>query len=79
MLFEVSMMNLILRISKEIKCKKSVGTRNILDELHSSDIQGDQMEGENHVSQSIIDELHSSYIHGDEMEGESRVTRSIID
>ena len=35
-------------------------TQSIIDELHSSDIQGDQMEGESGVTQSIIDELHSS-------------------
>ena len=34
-------------------------TRSIIDEVHSSDIQGDQMGGENDDSQSIIDELHS--------------------
>ena len=37
-------------------------TRRIIDELHSSDIQGDQMEGESGVIRSIIDELHSSDI-----------------
>ena len=30
-------------------------TQSIIDELHSSDIQGDQMEGESGVSRSIID------------------------
>ena len=30
-------------------------TRSIIDELHSSEIQGDQMEGESGVTQSIID------------------------
>ena len=34
-------------------------TRSIIDELHSSDIQGDQMEGEGGASRSIIDEHHS--------------------
>ena len=34
-------------------------TLSIMDELHSSDIQGDQMEGESGVTRSIIDELHS--------------------
>ena len=34
-------------------------TRSIIDELHSSDIQRDQMEGSSGVSRSIIDELHS--------------------
>ena len=39
-------------------------TRSIIDELHYSDIQGDQMEGESAVIQNIIDELHSSDIKG---------------
>ena len=34
-------------------------TRSIIDELHSSYIQGDQMEGESGVTRSIIDEIHS--------------------
>ena len=33
--------------------------RSIIDELHSLDIQGDQMEGEGGVSPNISDELHS--------------------
>ena len=33
--------------------------RIIIGELHSSDIQGDQMVDENIVTRSIIDELHS--------------------
>ena len=37
----------------------SGGTRSIIDELHSSDNQRDQMEGESGVNGSIIDELHS--------------------
>ena len=37
-------------------------TRSIIYELHSSDIQRDQMEGESGVTLSIIDELHSSDI-----------------
>ena len=36
-------------------------TRSIIDELHSVDIQGDQMEGEGDVTRSIIDELYFSY------------------
>ena len=40
-------------------------TRSIIDELHFSDIQGDQMEGESGVTRSIIDELHSSDMQGD--------------
>ena len=34
--------------------------RSIIDELHSSDIQGDQTEAEIGVTRSIINELHSS-------------------
>ena len=34
-------------------------TRSIIDELHSPDIQGDQMEGESGVTRSTIDELNS--------------------
>ena len=34
--------------------------RSIIDELHSSDIQGDQMEGGSGVTRSIIDQHHSS-------------------
>ena len=33
-------------------------TGSIIDEVHSSDIQGDQMESESGVTRSIIDELH---------------------
>ena len=42
-------------------------TRSIIDELLSSDIQGDQMEGESGVSGSVIDELHSLDIQGDQI------------
>ena len=35
-------------------------TRSIIDQLHSSDIQEDEMEGGSGVTQSIIDELHFS-------------------
>ena len=38
---------------------KSGVNRSIIDELHSSDIQRDQMEGKSGVTRSIIDELHS--------------------
>ena len=34
-------------------------TPSIIDELHSSDIQGNQMEGESGVTPRIINELHS--------------------
>ena len=37
-------------------------TRIIIDELHSSDIQGYQLEGESGVTRSNIEELHSSDI-----------------
>ena len=42
---------------------ESVVTRSTIDELHSSDIQGDQIEGEGGVTRSIVEEFHSSYIH----------------
>ena len=51
----------------------------MIDEPRSSDIQGDQMEGEIGVSRSIIDQLDSSDTERDRIEGESGVTRSIID
>ena len=35
-------------------------TRSIIDEVHSSDIKGDQMESGSGVSGSVIDEIHSS-------------------
>ena len=41
--------------------------RSIIDERHSSDIQGDQMEGGSGVTISIIDELHSLDIHRDQI------------
>ena len=40
-------------------------SRSIIDELHSSDVQGDQVEGESGVTRSIIHELHSSDIQRD--------------
>ena len=45
----------------------------LLDELHSLDSQGDQMEGESGLTRSTIDEIHSSNIQGGHMEGESMV------
>ena len=61
------MINFILRIwSKGIETGVS---RSINEELHSWDIQGDQMEGESGVTGSIIDELHCSAIERDQMEG----------
>ena len=35
-------------------------TPSIIDELHPSDIQRDQMEGESGVARSIIHEVHSA-------------------
>ena len=46
----------------------------MIDELHSSDVHGDQRKGESGVNRRIIDELHSSDIQGDQMEGQSGVT-----
>ena len=40
-------------------------TPNIIDAIHSWDIQADPKEGEIGVSRSIIDQLHSSDIEGD--------------
>ena len=37
-------------------------TRSNIDELHSWDMEQDQIEGESGVTPSIIDELHSSDI-----------------
>ena len=44
-------------------------TRSIIDELHSSDIEGDQIEDESGVTQSIFHELQSWDIQRDQMEG----------
>ena len=41
--------------------------RSIIDELHSSDIQADQMDGESCVTRSIIDEVDSWFIEGDQI------------
>ena len=38
---------------------KSGGTRSIIDDLHSSDMQRDHIDGESGGTRSIIDELHS--------------------
>ena len=46
-------------------------TGSMIDELHSSDIHGDQIERGSGVTRRIIDELRSSDILGDQMEGES--------
>ena len=41
---------------------KSGVTRSIIDEVDSSDIQGDQMEAESGVTRSVIDEIDSFWI-----------------
>ena len=41
---------------------ESCVSQSIIDELHSWDIQGEQMEGESGVIRSIIEELHFSDI-----------------
>ena len=43
-------------------------TRSITDELHSWDIQRDQMEGKSGLTRSIIDALHFSDIKKDQAE-----------
>ena len=44
---------------------ESLVTRSIIEELHSSDIQGDQMAGQSGLTPSIFDEIHSWDIQGD--------------
>ena len=39
-------------------------TQSIIDELHSSDIQGNQIQGESGVTESITDEHHAFDIEG---------------
>ena len=41
---------------------KSGVTRSIIDDIHSSDMQRDHIDGESGVTRSIIDKLHSSDI-----------------
>ena len=41
---------------------ESFVTRSSIDDIHSSDVQGDKIEGESGVTGSVIDELHSWYI-----------------
>ena len=42
-------------------------SRSIIDELHSSDIQRDEIEGKSGVTRIIIDELHCSDMQRDQM------------
>ena len=44
-----------------MECESGV-TGSTIDELHSVDIQRDEMEGENGITRGIIDELHSYHI-----------------
>ena len=62
-LLEVSLINFILGISNEIKWKMKLDLLKVsMMILHSSDIQGYQMEGEIGVTRKIIDEIQSSDI-----------------
>ena len=42
-----------------MECESGV-TRSIIEEIHSWDIQADQMEGESGVTRTIFDEIDSS-------------------
>ena len=42
-------------------------SRSIIDELHSSDIQRDEIEGKSGVTRIIIDELHCSDMQRDQI------------
>ena len=44
-------------------------TRSIIQELQSSDVEGDQREGEYGVTRNIIDELHFWDNRGNQMDG----------
>ena len=60
-LLEVSLMKFIFLgiIGDQMQCESGV-TRSIIDEIHSSHIQRNQMIGQGRVTKRIIDELHSS-------------------
>ena len=47
---------------------ESAVTRSIIDELHSWDIQGEQIVGESGAIRRIIDECYSSDIQGDQID-----------
>ena len=57
--------------------RESGVARSIIDEDHSSDIQGDQVESERAVTRSIMEELPSWHIQGDQMESESMVVLEV--
>ena len=62
-LHEVSLMTLVLPISKEIKWEVKVVLLEVsLMKLHSSDIQVNQTECESCVTRSVIEKLHASVI-----------------
>ena len=44
---------------------ESCVTRSSIDEIHSCNVQREQMEGESGVTRSIIDDFNSSDIQGD--------------
>ena len=74
-LFEVSLMNIILRISNDINwnvkvVSLEVSLMNFIIRLSNLD----QLEGVSGVTRSIIDELHSSDIQRDQMEDGNGVT-----
>ena len=48
-------------------------TRGVIDELHSWNMQGDQMEGGSGVTRSIIEEIHYLDIRGYQMEDDAMV------
>ena len=54
-------------------------SRSIIDELHSSDIQGDQMDVASCVTRTFVHKFPSSDIQGHQTEGESGIIRSIND
>ena len=67
-LLEASLIDFVVPIWKEIKMEGESGvTRNIIDELHFRDIEGDQMEAEGGGTRSIIEELHFWDIQVDQM------------
>ena len=56
---------------------KSGVSPSIMHELHSWDIEGEEMEDENGVTRCIIDELHCLDIQGDQIEGEKNVLHEV--
>ena len=79
-LLEVSLINFIPGISKEIEWKVKVVFLEVslMNFILRRSMQ-DQMEDESDVNRRIIDQIHSSDIPGGQMESERGVSRSIID